>query len=369
MDGHVFDQEWTGMDRNDGVNPSAETRRKRQATVRCKFIVVQSGRPQHGDMLDRGLFLTRMAMGRQLAAMPHEIYLVRMIHQATHQAFPGERMWTAGELTNLATVRFLRVRNREGCDIYLHPFVEGRNAGYILLDLDHANDAVVKSLRAHGHEPCVVLQSSPGHYQAWLRLSRSPLEPALATAVAQQLARTHGGDLASAHWRHLGRLAGFTNQKPQRRSHTGYAPWVKIVYAQAGLVSRAEQLLHSVHPGIAQPSPPALQDDSAHPGIAPAQATQIYQYWIRRWRIVERFPQPDWSIVDLWIARQLLSQATPAAQVRAILQWGSPQFPRRHGHPQDYLRRTLFRAAFPASAPPVCQPAGPDSTGPSGQEG
>ena len=37
-----------------------------------------------------------------------------------------------------------------------------------------------------------------------------------------------------------------------------------------------------------------------------------------------------------------------AAAVQAILQLGSPQFPRRHGNPEDYLRRTVARAAFPA---------------------
>jgi hypothetical protein len=77
---------------------------------------------------------------------------------------------------------------------------------------------------------------------------------------------------------------------------------------------------------------------------------------MRRCHITERFPQPDWSIVDLWVARQLLSQGMLPAQVRTILQLGSPRFPRRHGNPQDYLRRTLTRAAFSRTAPPrpVC---------------
>jgi len=26
-------------------------------------------------------------------------------------------------------------------------------------------------MRANGHEPCVVLQSSPGHLQSWIRVS------------------------------------------------------------------------------------------------------------------------------------------------------------------------------------------------------
>ncbi|MEK7406660.1 MAG: DNA-primase RepB domain-containing protein, partial [Acidobacteriota bacterium] len=121
-------------------------------------------------------------------------------------------------------MRFLRIRNREGYDVYIQPYAEDRNAGYILVDLDRAELAVLHTMRANGHQPCVVLQTSPGNLQAWIRVSPTPLEPALATAVGRQLAHTYGGDLASTDWRHLGRLAGFTNQKPQRRLRGGWLP-------------------------------------------------------------------------------------------------------------------------------------------------
>ena len=61
-------------------------------------------------MDDRGFFLTLQAIRRQLAAMPSELYLVRLIHHQTRKAFPGERLWTAEQLGNPATARFLRVR-------------------------------------------------------------------------------------------------------------------------------------------------------------------------------------------------------------------------------------------------------------------
>jgi len=313
-------------------------------------------------MLDRGFFLTWQAIHRQLAAMPHDLYLIRLIHHATRRAFPGERLWTAAQLTRAATIRFLRLRNREGYDIYIHAYAGGRNAGYILLDLDDASPDVLETMRGHDLEPCVVLQTSPHHLQAWLHISPSPLEPALATAIARQLAHTYRADVASADWRHLGRLAGFTNQKPRYRTRRGYAPWVKIVHARAGLAFSAEHLLQSAATTsltAVQPAPidcECPQDpDSALP-ITQREAIQIYHHWMRRWRIIERFPQPDWSIVDLWVARELLSQGTLPTQVRAILQLGSPQFPRRHPNPQDYLRRTLSRAAFSrlAPPPPVC---------------
>ena len=126
-------------------------------------------------MLDRGFFLTGQAIRYQLAAMPHDLYLIRLIHQATRSPFPGERLWTANQLSREATIRFLRLRNREGCDVYLHPYAEDRNARYILVDLDSACPAVVDTMRSHGLEPCVVVQTSPGHLQAWLHVSPCPL--------------------------------------------------------------------------------------------------------------------------------------------------------------------------------------------------
>ena len=297
-------------------------------------------------MTDRGFFLTRGAIQRQVAAMPCDLYLVRLIHQPTRRAFPGERLWTAAQLAHDATVRFLRIRNREGCDVYIQPFAAHRNAGYILLDLDHTAPTVVQTMRANGHEPCLVLQTSPGNLQAWVRVSPAPLEPAVATAIARHLARTYGGDGGSAEGRHLGRLAGFTNQKPRRRLPNGQAPWVSVVHTTASLARNAGALLEAAS---RLPAPAGVTTQEVAPtSITVVQALEIYQCWMQRWRITERYAPPDWSIVDLWIAGELLAQGRPAGEVAAIVRLGSPQFPRRHGNPEDYLRRTLARAAFPA---------------------
>jgi hypothetical protein len=320
-----------------------------------------------GSMFDRGLTLTWHAVRRQLAAMPHELYLVRLIHAVTKRPFPGERLWTPAQLMNLATLRFLRVRNREGCDVYMQPYAADQNAGYMLIDLDHADAVVLTHMQANGHEPCAVLQTSPGHLQAWVHVSATPLQPAVATAVGRHLARAYGGDRASADWRHLGRLAGFTNQKPQRRTPGGAAPWVKVVYSRAGLARCADSLLQaaaeqtgpqahgSLPGGVGSDGTAAMH--GSDPVATPAEpARQIYQAWTRRWQIARRFPQPDWSIVDLWVARALLAQGAPPAQVQAILRSGSPQFPRGHGDSDDYLRRTVALAGltFPAPGRAVC---------------
>jgi hypothetical protein len=60
------------------------------------------------------------------------------------------------------TVSFLRARNREGNDVYFQPYAFQRNAGYILVELDRADPAVLDTMRANGHQPCVVVETSPG---------------------------------------------------------------------------------------------------------------------------------------------------------------------------------------------------------------
>jgi hypothetical protein len=121
--------------------------------------------------MERGLFITLHGISRQVAAMPNEFYLLRLIHSVSRCCCPGERLWTANQLSQAAIVSFLRARNRQGFEIYLWPYADRGNAGYILLDLDRADSQIIETMRANGHEPCLVLQTSPGHLQAWVHVS------------------------------------------------------------------------------------------------------------------------------------------------------------------------------------------------------
>jgi hypothetical protein len=312
-------------------------------------------------MLDHGFSLSLQAVRHQLAAMPCGSYLIRLIHHQTRRPFPGERLWAPSRLLDEPTLRFLRARNREGFDVYFRPHEVNQNAGYILVDLDESPPMVVAAMRAHGHEPCVVVETSPGHLQAWIRVTHKPLAPAVATHIARHLARLYHGDRASADWRHVGRLAGFTNQKPRRRLPSGWPPWVKLQYAELTLASDGRCLVeaasHQARQALAADGLVASSDGCRPPiavpppysasrqEIASTDAVAIYQAWSDRLQIPQRFPHPDWSIADLWIAKALLWRDMPPEQVKSILRLASPQFPRSHADPEDYLRRTLARAA------------------------
>jgi hypothetical protein len=49
-------------------------------------------------MFDLGLFLTCQAISRQLAAMPIDFYLIRLIHSLTRRAAPVKQLWIAQDL-------------------------------------------------------------------------------------------------------------------------------------------------------------------------------------------------------------------------------------------------------------------------------
>lgn len=302
--------------------------------------------------MDRGFFITLQAVRRQLAAMPCDLYQLRLIDRLTGKPVPAVTLWTGFQLSRGPMIRFLRFHNARGCDVYVRPYAENQNAGYILVDLDTAAPSTPERMRADGHEPCVVTQTSSGRLQAWVRVSQTPIEPAIATAIGQHLARAYGGDPASTDWRHLGRLAGFTNQKPTRRQPSGYAPWVRLLHARAQLATHSRALIQTAerrlwtppHPTACTAATPSAEPKAST--ITPSAAAAIYHRFLHRLRIPQRFPQPDWSIADLWIAQALLRCRISADQVQTILRLASPGFPRRHGKPEDYLARTLRRAAL-----------------------
>ena len=81
------------------------------------------------------------------------------------------------------------------------------------------------------------------NFQIWLNHGRVLSDSFLSTLVARQLALRLGGDHGSCDWLHFGRLAGFTNQKKERRLDNGLQPFVKPRCCQGRVYSRAAEFL------------------------------------------------------------------------------------------------------------------------------
>ena len=146
--------------------------------------------------------------------------------------------WSAKALPT--ALRWLRCENARGAHIFIRP------AGLHHLSLiDDLTADVIEDMKRAGFEPAIVVETSPGNFQAWLRHGRI-LDQQTSTYAARELARRCGGDPSSADWRHFGRLAGFTNQKEKRRLPNGLAPFVKLREASGRTYQKASEFLREI---------------------------------------------------------------------------------------------------------------------------
>ena len=116
----------------------------------------------------------------------------------------------------------IKYRNVRGCHIYIRPSGEHR-----FTVLDDLNEATIARLSEDGFDPCAVVETSAGNYQAWLKHS-DVLPKLVGTFAAQTLASRYNADPSAADWRRFGRLPGFTNCKPKYRKPDGHFPFVRL---------------------------------------------------------------------------------------------------------------------------------------------
>ena len=182
--------------------------------------------------------LTLEAVKKQSCAMGSQLFDIGLFDPNAAEAVMIPRQWNLDTL--LRSVSWLRLKNAEGRHIYIRPAGE-----HSLSLIDDATIHVVERLKSEGFGPAVVLETSPGNFQAWLRHGKI-LPKHLSTLAARLLASRYGGDLASADWRHYGRLAGFTNRKDKYRKTDGTFPYVRLHEATGVVYSKAVAFLAEV---------------------------------------------------------------------------------------------------------------------------
>jgi len=161
---------------------------------------------------------TLVAVQRMLVALDAPAYDLGIL--SNRGMLPGlSNLSAEGVLSRLA---LLKAHNARGAHIYIRPAGEHR-----FTVLDDLNQNGVDRLAGDGYEPCAVVETSLGNFQAWLK--HDDVYPApLSTFVAQTLANRYSADLSAADWRRFGRLPGFTNCKPKYRKSNGLCPYVLL---------------------------------------------------------------------------------------------------------------------------------------------
>jgi hypothetical protein len=180
--------------------------------------------------------ITHKQVRRQLAAMACEYFDVGILRQDGRMLLL--EAWTARQIEQ--EIQPLRRENARGAHIFVRP--HGAHALSLIDDL--GIDAIARMTDA-GFQPALVVETSPQNFQAWLKHERT-LDHNMSTLAAKKLAKRFGGDLSSADWRHFGRLAGFTNRKPERLMPSGLAPFVCLRQCKGKTYDAARVFLEHV---------------------------------------------------------------------------------------------------------------------------
>jgi len=299
---------------------------------------------------------TTEAVRAQLVGMGAERYDVGVYDRANDDMLL-RREWTPAQIE--ASIGWFRGMNAQGRDIYIRP--TGSSGLYLI---DDVPAATVERMRAEGYTPAVVVETSPGNLQAWVRVSDTPLSTEEGPAVARDLAARYDGDMSSANWRHMGRLAGFTNRKEEHRQPDERYPYVRLRDAGGERAADAPAILDRARDqatqgrraaaekrgGVAGESPQERAGWRVAFSRPPAGAGPVSplgrEYAHRAQRLLERYPNA--ALTDLhrldWMVTRDLARAHPEARkedlMRAIGE-GSPRIEeRKKGHVYDYAERT-----------------------------
>ncbi len=297
---------------------------------------------------------TAEAVRTQLAGMGAERYDVG-VYDRQNDAMLLRREWMPARIE--ASIGWFKKMNAQGRDIYIRP--TGSSGLYIV---DDVPAATVERMRAEGYAPAAVVETSPGNHQAWVRVSDAPLSKGEGTAVARALVARFGGDMSSANWRHVGRLAGFTNRKEEHRQPDGRYPYVRLRDAGGERAADAPAILDRARDQATQGRHAAAEKRGGVEGESPQERVGRRvafsrppagpvsplgrEYAHRAQRLLERYPNT--ALTDLhrldWMVTRDVARAHPNASkedlMRAIGE-GSPRIEeRKRGHVYDYAERT-----------------------------
>lgn len=301
-----------------------------------------SQRSRHAHDFDR----TAHAVQKQIQALGPGPFEVGIRDSATGRMM--NRHWSSDELTH--SLPWLKRMNAQGDDIYLRPAGEHP---YVLVD--DLNSTWLQQMTQAGFEPAAVIETSPGNFQAWVRLDDTPVAPEVRHFVARHLAQQFHGDVNSADSRHYGRLAGFTNQKPQHRTEAGHSPYV-LAHACSGHVARAVQQLKAPFEQQRAAQDQKTRLEAIQKAIEPRRDHDPAQEYLRQAkRLLARYgPSADYSRIDWMIAKDMAKSGHfTQNDIAHVLRAHSPHVEeRKTGHVQDYAERTAQRAF---NAPDVVQ--------------
>jgi hypothetical protein len=275
-----------------------------------------------------------MAVEQQITAMGAEIFEVGLFKPRA----PGDastepemlpRIWDRETL--LRSTAWLCFQNTYGRNIYVRPKGE-----HHLSLVDDLTAEAIQRMKTDGFAPAVIVETSPGNYQAWLNHGQV-LPKQLSTVAARTLAERYGGDKGAADWRHFGRLAGLTNRKAKYCSEDGRYPFVELVEAAGAPYQAREAFLQQLSAKIVSQRQPA-PSEIARQSQARGPRLTIHDFRSR--------PEygGDGNRIDLAYAVYALAHGVSEDDVRSAITSRDLSKKGPEHRQRDYVERTIRKA-------------------------
>lgn len=251
-----------------------------------------------------------------------------------------EIAWRMGEMQRL---------EQRGENLYYTPLSAKRH--HILID-DLSADKLHRFL-GDGYKPAVVIESSPGNYQAVLNVPKLGLsnEQDVANRLCRVLNQRYGDpNLSGAIHPH--RAPGFANRKPERQRADGSFPEVRLAYAEARECPKAltdaaviarelDQMAEDAKPQASSPAYAAARGGSPMAELYAAHRQDILNR--------QAGGHIDLSRVDAMVAVRLRLTGHDEAEIAETLETCAPAV-RQNAEGRnwrDYARRTARYAYGP----------------------
>lgn len=296
-----------------------------------------------GDGADKGR--TALSVAEQLEVMGCQNYDIKIFNQVTGKEITHS-LKTPETLAK--SINFLRRTNAQGSDIYIRP---SENSGLILVD--HLDARRVEKMRQDGLEPALVLETSPGMYQAWARFTKSDrtLSEQVRKALSDELAKRYSLAVAPADHNPFGRLSGTTNQDPGR-AKDGRAPYVtttRQAVRNDPVGQAAMALLSSIYSKLrdlktvadAKAEAAELLKQVMKSDVAIEYSSPLHRYRSELKKLLANGTSPG-EEHDIAVATKMLSANFKPTDLAEVLEEDSPVLESR-GNP-DYVQRVLKAA-------------------------
>ena len=275
---------------------------------------------------------TKTALTRQLRGLDLDTFEVTILREDDHRSV---NLWSVE--TILERLPNLKRANKAGANLYVRA---PRDRDHDLILLDDLDRFTPDKMKSAGHAPAVVVETSPGNVQAWVRLGE-PCPAAVRHEVSRALTQLYGGDPGAVDPHQSGRLAGFTNRKPRHEAARGF-PFVLLLNAPGRPAKKAPALIEQAEAVIAtKPDKARMIPDIASGTIDPDLETA----WLEEYR---RGASEDLSAVDWSMVNRLLSAGTDPDVITAVL---ASVATRKGKSAEKYATRTVSNALVRRESP------------------